>query len=269
MRPELTGPMQIYVDLHRHAAVRSSLTSHPAVALRLMVAHVIAGSCLWTVRVEPQAARSDEVRESVETSKAEADFDQARRKVLTLLGFLPEEPTAIHGSDGNHGGDRLTRLFLKLLDLTDAQVMDVLPIVMGESLAAGSAVIEAVGVHIGVDMRAFWSADDAFFDLLRDREVLTAIVAEVGGQAVADANAKEKGSVLKTLIRDHLDGANGRVMVEGWVPRWMQFPPAAYSARGGVGTVAAAQLAEASKPLDAPAEPVEGEAEPEAEALAA
>lgn len=34
-RPELTGPMQNYVDLHRHAAVRAAMLDHPAVALRL------------------------------------------------------------------------------------------------------------------------------------------------------------------------------------------------------------------------------------------
>src|SRR3546814_2120526 len=42
-RPEVTGTMQTYIDLHRHAAVRTALTCHPKVALRLMVAHAIAG----------------------------------------------------------------------------------------------------------------------------------------------------------------------------------------------------------------------------------
>ncbi|WP_292029345.1 ParB/RepB/Spo0J family partition protein [Mesorhizobium sp.] len=57
-RPELTGPMQNYVDLHRHAAVRTALLDHPAIALRLMVAHAIAGSSLWQVRCEPPTRRS-------------------------------------------------------------------------------------------------------------------------------------------------------------------------------------------------------------------
>src|SRR3546814_19227265 len=78
--------MQTYVDLHRHAAVRAELTGHPAVALRLMVAHAIAGSPLWNVRVEPQSAKDDDVRESVEVSRAEAVFDEKRRAVLALLG---------------------------------------------------------------------------------------------------------------------------------------------------------------------------------------
>jgi len=226
--------MQTYVDLHRHAAVRAELTGHPAVALRLMVAHAIAGSPLWNVRVEPQSAKDDDVRESVEVSRAEAVFDEKRRAVLALLGFDAEEPTVTGGSPMP-----LADLFQRLLDLPDRAVMDVIPIVMGETLFAGSAVVEAVGLHIGIDMAAWWSADDAFFAGLRDKEVLTALVAEVGGGEVAAANAKEKGATLKAIVRDHLDGSNGRAKVEEWVPKWMAFPPAAYTERGGVGTVIA------------------------------
>jgi ParB family chromosome partitioning protein len=233
-RPELTARMQTYVDLHRHAAVRAELTGHPAVALRVMVAHAIAGSPLWNVRVEPQSAKDDDVRESVEVSRAEAVFDEKRRAVLALLGFDVEEPTVTGGNPMS-----LADLFQRLLDLPDRAVMDVIAIVMGETLFAGSAAVEAVGLHIGIDMAAWWSADDAFFASLRDKEVLTALVAEVGGDEVAVANAKEKGATLKTIVRDHLDGSNGRTKVEGWVPKWMSFPPAAYTERGGVGTVAA------------------------------
>src|SRR3546814_16953629 len=94
----MTARMQTYVDLHRHAAVRAELTGHPAVALRLMVAHAIAGSPLWNVRVEPQSAKDDDVRESVEVSRAEAVFDEKRRAVLALLGFDAEEPTVTGGN---------------------------------------------------------------------------------------------------------------------------------------------------------------------------
>ena len=50
-RSEVNGPLQGYIDLHRHAACRAALTGHPGVALRLMVAHAIAGSPLWNVRL--------------------------------------------------------------------------------------------------------------------------------------------------------------------------------------------------------------------------
>src|SRR3546814_8394064 len=56
-RPEISGTMQTYIDLHRHAAVREALTGHPKVALRLMVAHAIVGSYLSRVKPEPQTCR--------------------------------------------------------------------------------------------------------------------------------------------------------------------------------------------------------------------
>ena len=234
VRPELTARTQAYVDLHRHAAVRAALIGHPAVALRLMVAHAVAGSPLWNVRIEPQTAKDDDVRESVEVCRAETVFDEKRRAVLALLGFDAEEPTVTGGNPMP-----LAALFQRLTDLPDRAVMDVIAVVIGETLFAGSAAVEAVGLHTGLDMAKWWSADDAFFEGLRDKEVLAALVAEVGGVEIAAANAKEKGATLKAIIRDHLDGTNGRTKVDGWVPRWMAFPPAAYTARGGVGTVTA------------------------------
>ena len=97
-RPEVTGPMQTYIDLHRHAAVRAALTGHPHVALRMMVAHAITGSPLWTVRVEPQSSRNQAVAESVEVCAAEAAFDEKRRAVLGVLGFDADTPTVAGGN---------------------------------------------------------------------------------------------------------------------------------------------------------------------------
>jgi ParB family chromosome partitioning protein len=79
--------------------------------------------------------------------------------------------------------------------------------------------------------------------------VLDAVLAEVAGKTVANANASAIGKVKRRIVRDCLTGENGRAKVEGWVPKWMAFPPAAYTGRGGVGTVArAAQLVELTAP---------------------
>ena len=250
-RPEVTSTMQTYIDLHRHAAVRTALTGHPSIALRLMVAHAMGGSHLWRVTPEPQSTRNEDVRDSLNNSKAEADFDERRRAVLAVLGFSAEEPTVTGGSFADGGDDYgVVGIFHRLLDLPDAVVMEVIAIVMGETLASGSAAVEAVGMEIGVDMARCWRADDAFFELIRDREVLTRIVAEVAGETVASANAGEKTKTLKRIVRDHLDGTNGRARRENWVPRWMAFPPAAYTARGGVGTVAAHAKAQAAREIE-------------------
>lgn len=250
-RPEVTSTMQTYIDLHRHAAVRAAMTAHPSVALRLMVAHAITGSHLWNVKPEPQSTRREEVRDSLDNSKAEADFDERRRAVLAVLGFSPEEPTVTGGSlESEADDDGVTGIFHRLLDLPDALVMEIIAIVMGETLASGSAAVEAAGLHIGVDMARYWQADDAFFELIRDKEVLGRIVAEVAGEAVACANAGEKTKTLKRIARDILAGENGREKLDNWVPRWMAFPPSAYTSRGGVGTIPAHAKAVTSTPPD-------------------
>ncbi len=252
-RPEVTATMQTYIDLHRHAAVRAALTAHTGTALRLMVAHAIAGSNLWNIKPEPQTTRNEAVAESVETSQAESDFDERRRAVLAVLGFLPEEPTVTGGSIDGVQRDDLSAIFRRLIDLPDALVFEVIAIVIGETLASGSAVVESVGLQIGVDMTRYWQADDAFFELIRDKQVLTRIVAEVAGETVAAANAGEKTKTMKRIVRDYLAGDNGRAKRENWVPRWMQFPPSAYTARGGVGTVSAyARAVAATSPDDEP-----------------
>jgi ParB family transcriptional regulator, chromosome partitioning protein len=250
-RPEITAAMTSYIDLHRHAAVRSALAANTGVALRVMVAHAICGSPLWRVDLQSQRSRNDAITESVEASVAEARFDERRRAVLAVLGFDPEKPSITLGHEPRNG---VSGLFLRLLELPDSVVMEVLAVVMAETLASGTGLIETIGLHLGVKMADYWVADDAFFGLIRDREVLTEVLREVGGDTVAEAHAAEKGKTVKGVINDYLTGSNGRNKVEQWVPRWMAIPPSAYTQRGGVATVAAASraawLAEPEVPLD-------------------
>ena len=210
-------------------------------AFRLAVAHMIAGSSLWSVRIEPQRAASDAIAESDETCASEAAFDQKRRAVLAILGFDAETPTVTGGYDGDHG---MVGVFARLLPLPDAAVRDIMSIVMAETLEAGSAAIEMLGILLGVDMAAVWQADDVLLDLIRDREVLGAILVDVAGETVAAANDAATGKIKRQIVRDCLTGENGRTQVTGWVPRWMAFPPSAYTERGGVGSVSrSAQIA--------------------------
>ncbi|WP_286828297.1 MULTISPECIES: ParB/RepB/Spo0J family partition protein [Kordiimonas] len=228
-RPELTKAAQNYIALHRHGAVRTSLMTAPKVALRGMLAHAIAGSSLWHTEAEPQRADRNATAASLESSKAQADFEAERKAVLKLIGLATHSHTLVRAS-ANEG--RLVALFDRLMDLSDAKVMRILTFLMAETLSSGTAIVERLGLALKVDMKDWWQPDDAFFDLLRDKAALNAMVRDVGGREVADANVSATTRVQKTIIRDHLSGT-GRKKVEDWLPAYMAFPFRAYTPRGG------------------------------------
>ncbi len=225
-RPELTNPAQNDLELHRHAAVRHALLSHPGIALRLMVAYAIGGSALWQTQPDPQTTRKEEIARSIAKSKAETALTEERKAVLKCLG-LPAHGHSVVRSNGDDY--RVAELFAALLKLGDDEVMRVLALVMAETLEVGTAVVEALGSHIKVDMRDYWQADDAFFDLLRNKAAVNAMLRHIGGKAVADANVTATTKVQKKIIRDFITG-DGRRQAEGWLPRYMEFPFKAFKA---------------------------------------
>lgn len=234
VRPEVSAALGNYIDLHRHAAVRASLLSEPGIALRMMVAHAIVGSPLWRVDVEKQRAASDAIAESVEVAQSEAAFDAKRREVLALLSFDAEAPTVVRGYDGEHG---IAGLFIRLLALSDEAVLGILTVVMGETLAVASIEVDLLGQLLGTDMRACWQDTTVLPDLIRDKQLLNAVVAEVAGEDVAEANAGVTTKVQRGILVDCLTGSNGRGKVESWLPQWFTFPPSGYTERGGIGCV--------------------------------
>ncbi len=229
IRPELTNPAQNYIELHRHAAVRHAMLRHTGVALRLMVAHAIGGSALWRTEADPQTTRKDKTAESVAQSKAETALAEEREDVLKLLGLPAHGHSVVHSNGDDY---RVLELFGALLKLSDDDVFRVLAIVMAETLESGTAVVEALGTRLKVDMRDYWEADDAFFDLLRDKGAVNAMLRHIGGKAVADANVTATTKVQKKIIRDCITG-DSRKKAEDWLPRYMEFPFKTYTKNGG------------------------------------
>ena len=128
---------------------------------------------------------------------------------------------------------------------TGLELAAVAAVVVGETLAAGSAEVEAAGTYLQVDMGDFWRPDEAFFDGIKDRETVNAMLKEVGGKKVADGNVSEKVRTQKGILRDFLAGTNDRPKVERWTPRWLTFPAQAYTRR----PFATAQRSKAVAPL--------------------
>jgi ParB family transcriptional regulator, chromosome partitioning protein len=232
-KPELTAPMQNYVELHRQAAIRLELLNHPQIALRLVLAHMIVGSNLWMVKPDPLKAAKPEIGASVAANPATLTFEERRRELLTLCGFEEDrsELVRLNGDDYS-----LAHLFARLLKLPEDDVLRLLALAMAETLACGTASAEAVAMTTSATLND-WRPDDTFFDLLGGKDVVQAMLADIASPAVADGNRNETSKVQKGIIKDFLHGTNGREHKMDWLPPYFQFPPKAYTERGGVGAV--------------------------------
>jgi len=243
--PEVSSVMQDYLDLHRRAVAAARLLEAPGAALRLMLAHAIGGSGLWQVRAERQLAKNEGIAKSVAASASEAAIRVRRAEVAALLGVTDEPERIVQGYGDAH---RTVAIFSRLLALSDDDVLRILALVMAETLEAGSAVVEAVGVHLQLDPRGQWQADETFLELVRDRRAINALLESVAGKAVAEGNLASKAKDQRQIIRNCLGGTNGRAKVENWLPGWMEFPPRAITPHGTTGSLAEWQRVEALLP---------------------
>jgi ParB family chromosome partitioning protein len=229
-KAELTSAAIRYVDLHRQNAVRVELLKFPLIALRLLAASVISREGLWQVRAEDQDARRNEgTAASIEGSKAKAVFDAEREAVRALLD-LPEEGFLVALE---YGSVSTAELFARLLALPDEKVLRVLTFLMAETLPAGSEAVEALGHLLATDMDQWWTPDAAFFELLRDKPAINAMLAEVAGKQTGYIHLTETAKVQKDAIQHCLAGTGGRKKVENWKPRYFRFPMQAYTKRKG------------------------------------
>jgi ParB family chromosome partitioning protein len=225
-RSELTSAMRNYLGLHRHAAVRTELLDHPALALRLVVAHIIAGSPLWKVEAEPQRAATEAIADSLARSRAQAVFAGVREAIAAQLGIEAGE----HVTKRRYGylaTSSVEDIFIALTNMLDDEVFRILTFVMAETLAAHSTLTDRLGEFLAVDMKTWWSPDETFFALLRDKKAVNAMLREVAGDVTADAHLASTAKVQKKIISDCFAG-DGRAKVENWLPRYLRFPAATY-----------------------------------------
>lgn len=230
-RAELTSAAMRYVDLHRQNAVRAELLKSPQLAIRLLVASVISREGLWEARPENQSAqRNEAIAASVAASRATAVFDAEREAVGLSLGLPKEGFLVALERDSVCAAE----LFARLLTMTDEEGLRVLTLLMAETLPAGSAAVEMLGNLLAVDMDQWWSPDDAFFDLLRDKPAINAMLAEIAGKQTAGIHLAETAKAQKEAIRHCLAGTGGRRKIEGWKPRYFRFPMQGYTKRKGL-----------------------------------
>ena len=198
-RPELSAPLANLVDLVRHSAVRLAVADAPKVALRLVLAHMIGGSRLWIVEAEPQAPANEAIAAWRETLPSRQAFDAKRAEALIALGLEDEALVAFDAS-----GARTAAMFTRLMEKSDKDVLRLLAVVMAETLSTGTALVDSLGALLKVDVAAAWQPDDLFFDLVRDREVVSAMLTDVIGETAARSYLTDTGTKKKALIRKAL-----------------------------------------------------------------
>ena len=218
-RPEMSGPMANYIGLHRHAAAKASLIRNPAIALRLTAAHAMCGSSLWNVRQHVPGAVKEATLASVEDGAAAAELVAAREGVEKLFEALGA-PVPRRSGDAYH----LCEMFAALLAMSDAEVMQVMALAMAETLESGGPAVEAVLHACDTDPAGFWKPDEAFFDLLRDKRVITAFIADAvspeAAREAGDGTAKaQKAQLAEALV------ARDTSVNSTWMLGWMQAPP--------------------------------------------
>lgn len=218
-RPEMTKAMTDYLSQHRRGAACASLIAHPAIALRLMVAHALVGSDLWAVRSHRFHSNNEGIEASLSISRAAKEIDAERKSVAEILCANGIESVR-HNGDDYH----LCELLVALLGMSDEEVLRVLTSAMVDSIAAGGAVVEVLAVATETDMSAYWKPDEVFFDLLRDKRAINGMISDIASPDVAKANLTETAKVQKQLLVNRILG-EGCPPNPDWRPGWMQVPP--------------------------------------------
>src|SRR3990167_9628773 len=218
-RPEMSGPMADYIGLHRHAIAQASLIRNPAIAMRLMAAHALCGSSLWNVRLHMPGAVKELTIASVESGAAAAEVGTAREHTETLFETLGA-PVPRRSGDAYH----LCETFAALLAMSDAEVTQVMALTMAETLESGGPVVEAVLHACDTDPAGLWKPDETFFDLLRDKRVITAFIADAVSPEAAREAIGETTKIQKAQLAEAL-AALEKSLAAAWTPGWMQVPP--------------------------------------------
>lgn len=233
-KAEITKAMQNYLALHRHAAVRTELLDHSGIALRLAAAQIIAGSELWSVQADPQKANTDAIAKSLATNKAEARFATERTFVKDLLKTKGKQTDTIvpRKQDWDRSHD-LKAIFERLIPLDDKRLTRIMTFIVAETLPCNDGLVEILGALFKTNMADHWQVDETFFDLLRDKQVINAMLSEIAGEQVASGNITATAKVQKQIIEDCLNGTRTPQEAD-WQPRYMAFPMQAYTDKGGI-----------------------------------
>ena len=230
VKPELSAPLANYIDCVRLSAVRADLIERPDIAVRLLLAHILAGTASRHIKVAAEKIQvlTTDISTTVKGLASGAVFAKARDRASVLMGNTGGDALIHFGYD--HTGDdhsSVCGLFKHLLAMPDTDVMTVLATAMAETLALGSQIVDLAGTTLKTNVMTHWTPDDTFFELIRNKAVTDAVLVEVVGDAAAkpylSKTAKEKKAIAKSAL-----AGRTRTRKTDWIPAWMTFPQRRY-----------------------------------------
>lgn len=255
-RGEITASMVGYLNAHKQAAVRLHLSRQPGLALRVAVAAMLGGLETWTLRRDADLPLRQTIEESVRRGSAFQEYRRQLDRAAEALGLPADKTGRTRDVLGGYATDRtLAATLARLIELPDDSVFRLLAAITAETLPAGSGLVEALGRYLDIDMRQCWRLDDAFLDLLIDKEALSGLVEELD----MPAGKNPKCADLRATVKRRVNG-EGCKAVEGWLPGYLEFPPRGYTGRFNAPTVE--KYAEMANALGLPATAESVKAEP-------
>jgi len=127
----------------------------------------------------------------------------------------------------------LCKIFARLLTLEDAGVLRIQAFCLCETLAFDSPEVEAIGLLTAPDFGDYWRPDDAFFDILRDKPTINAMVKEIAGKSCADGAVTDTAKLQKQIIKNRIAGHGVETASPDWLPKWAAFPAKPYKSVKG------------------------------------
>ncbi len=219
IKPEMSKPVSEYITGHRHLATCASLLGSGGIALRLMIAHILVGAHHFNVRTQHASSAKDATKASFENSQATSELNIARTKAFSLFEALGLKKVRANG-DPYH----LAEVFSALLALSDEEVEEIMIITMADRIACGSPIVEAFAHVLGTDMSTYWKPDPAFFEILRDKRAINAMIADIATPSLAEACLTDTAREQKQVLANRIQGG-GCEASPNWRPAWMQMPP--------------------------------------------
>lgn len=225
VKPEMTGPMAQFIGEHRSRNVKADLLEKPGHALRLTVALMMQGSSNFGLREHQPKAMKDYAEQSLCLASSTLALTKEREAITELLKANGE----VFGDRQETSQDyRLARTFAVLLKMSDEEVTRCLIFLVAMSLEPGTPIVEALSFVMSVDHAAYWEPEAAFYNLLRDKDCINAMLSEIGTPRLAQSMITDTAREQKNAIHNHFSGTATGKAAKDWRPRWMTTVPTRY-----------------------------------------